>query len=88
VIDQYRTRAHGGQGTCFTGNYRAHIVIIAETGKDDLGTGNRFSYCSGCFANIVPQPTLTDGMGAIVYNHCIAALTQPSGHGITHYTKS
>ena len=76
------------QRTLLTSNDCAHIVIVADANKNNIGACCRFGWRCSRLAAIGLLPGLRFRCRAIIHTHRMPGLLKVSGHWIAHYAQS
>ncbi|MNT28250.1 hypothetical protein D3C72_1639240 [compost metagenome] len=84
MVDQDAARRHGGQQAALFQNNLVQVVIVADTGEDELGTGSSSGRRGGAAALVLLEPGGRAGRVAVVHGDVVPARRQMACHGETH----
>ena len=87
VIDDDRTGCRAGQNTISTQNDLAHVVIIADTGEDDIAAVGCFGRGRRRRALELLAPLRRFGRRAVIHDHILTGLRQVAGHRVSHHAE-
>ncbi len=88
VIDKDRTGFQPGQNAVIAIDDRAHIIIITDTGKGNVGALGGLAGRINCRAAILAGPFLGLRFGAVIDLHLMTGFDQIPRHGIAHDTET
>ena len=84
VIDENGAGAHPLEGTAGADRHRAHVVVVADAGEDDLVADGRFGGGGGGFSGKFAGPPRGFRRRPVVDGHVMAGFRQMSGHVVAH----
>ncbi len=88
VVDHDRALTHSGKDAVITEGDASQVIVIADAGKHDLGTGRSLARSRGLRTTMVLDPGRGLFGGTVVNGDVMPAGLQMPGHVISHDAKA